>query len=158
MNAQFPDTRVDPVYIIAQAPGGSSILTSSSDLAKLDNLSKWIARQPHVTGVISLTQLPATPGGPALAEQQLAALYRSGAYKQNPALAQLVTSTTSGNTTLITVMTNAKLDSSDGNALINNLRGGDTQAGQGLSVLVGGSQASDLDFNGYLYGLSLIHI
>ncbi len=49
-------------------------------------------------------------------------------------------------------MTNAKLDSSDGNALINNLRAGDTQAGQGLSVLVGGSQASDLDFNGYLYG------
>ena len=152
VNAQFPDTRIDPVYIIARAPGASSILTSPADLAKLDNLSKWIARQPHVTGVISLTQLPASPGTPALSEQQLAALYSSGAYRQYPAITQLVTSTTSGNTTLITVLTNAQLDSSDGNALINNLRAGDTQAGQGLTVLVGGSQASDLDFNSYLYG------
>ncbi len=84
VNAQFPDTRIDPVYIIAQAPGGSSILTSPTGLAKLDNLSKWIARQSHVTGVISLTQLPATPGRPTLSEQQLAALYSSGAYEQIP--------------------------------------------------------------------------
>lgn len=151
LNAQFPETRIDPVYVIAQAPGGSSML-SSENLAKLDNLSKWLARQPHVTGVISLTQFPSAQGAPPLSEQELAQLYSSGAYKQNPALAQRVASTTSGNTTLITVMTNAPLDSSAGNALIDDLRGGDKAAGQGLTALVGGSQASDLDFNRYLYG------
>ncbi|HEV2580798.1 MAG TPA: MMPL family transporter [Ktedonobacteraceae bacterium] len=151
LNAQFPETRIDPVYIVAQAPDGSSMLLGTN-LTKLDTLSRWIARQAHVTGVVSLTQLPATPGAPTLTEQELATLYSSGGYKQSPALAQLVASTTSGNTTIITVMTNAKLDSSDGNALIDDLRSGDTTAGQGLTVLVGGSQASDLDFNRYLYG------
>jgi RND superfamily putative drug exporter len=151
LNAQFPETRIDPVYIVAQAPDGTSML-SDANLAKLDNLSRWIARQAHVTSVVSLTQLPPTQGAPTLTEQELATLYSSGDYKQNPALAQLVSSTTSGNTTVITVLTNAKLDSSDGNALIDDLRGGDRSAGQGLTVLVGGSQASDLDFNRYLYG------
>ncbi len=118
LNAQFPDTRIDPVLIIAQSPDGSSMLTSGN-IARLDALSKWIASQPHVTGVPSVAQLA---------------------------------STTSGNTTLITVQTNAPLDSSAGNALINDLRAGDARAGQGLTVLVGGTQASDLDFNNYLYG------
>jgi RND superfamily putative drug exporter len=151
INAQFPETRIDPVYVIAQAPDGSSML-SAENLAKLDNLSRWLARQAHVTSVVSLTQLPPAQGVPALSEQELAQLYSSGAYKHNPALAQLVASTTNGNTTLITVMTNAPLDSSAGNALIDDLRGGDKAAGEGLTVLVGGSQASDLDFDRYLYG------
>ncbi|GAC1564880.1 MAG: hypothetical protein NVS3B14_00900 [Ktedonobacteraceae bacterium] len=149
--AQFPDTKTNVVSIIAQAPRGSSML-SADNLAKLDNLSQWIAKQPHVTGVISLTQLPATPGVSTPTGQELAALYSTGTYKQNPAIAQLVASTTNGNTTLITVTTDAKLDSSQGNTLIDDLRAGDKAAGQGLTVLVGGAQANDLDFNRYLYG------
>jgi RND superfamily putative drug exporter len=151
LNAQFPDTRIDPVLIIAQSPDGTSMLTPAN-IARLDALSQWIARQPHVTGVLSLAHIPPAPGAPALTGQELAALYSSGAYKQNPAMAQLVASTTSGNITLITVQTNAPLDSSAGNGLVNDLRAGDARAGQGLSVLVGGTQASDLDFNNYLYG------
>jgi uncharacterized membrane protein YdfJ with MMPL/SSD domain len=150
LNAQFPTTNENPIFIVAQAPGGSSMLTSDN-LAKLDNLSKWIAAQKNVTGAISLTQVPPTPGAPALSEQQLATLYSSGAYQQNPALAQLVSSTTNGDTTLITVKTNAKIDSSEGKALIDNLRAGDQAAGQGLKVQVGGFQAISLDFNRYLY-------
>ena len=117
----------------------------------MDNLTKWIAAQDHVTGVISLTHVPSTPGAPALSEQQLAALYSSGAYKQNPAMQQLVASITNGDTTLITVQTNAKVDSSEGKALIDTLRAGDQAAGQGLKVQVGGFQAISLDFNRYLY-------
>ena len=151
LNAQFPQTNENPISIIAQAPDGSSMLTTAN-LAKLDSLSKWIASQPHVTGVISLTHLPASPGTPALAEQQLAALYSSGAYAQNAALSQLVSSTTNGNTTLIRASANTVMDSSDGKALIVDLRAGDKAAGQGLTVLVGGDQADSMDFSNYLYG------
>ncbi len=150
LNAQFPETNENPVYIVVQAPGGSSMLTTDN-LAKLDRLSTWIATQAHVTSVISLTQLPPTPGAPALSEQQLAVLYSSGAYQQNPSLVKLVSSTTNGNTTLITVLTNAKVDSSEGKALVDDLRAGDHAAAQGLTVLVGGAQADSLDFNNYLY-------
>ena len=151
LNAQFPDTNTNIISIIAQAPQGSSMLTSDN-LAKLDNLSRWLAKQPHMTNVISLTQLPAANGTPAPSGQALATLYSTGAYRQNPAIAQLVTSTTNGNTTLITATTDAKLDSSQGNALIDDLRAGDKTAGHGLTVLVGGQQANDLDFDRYLYG------
>ena len=157
---QFPDTNTNVISIIAQAPQGSSLL-NSDNLAKLDNLSRWLAAQPHITNVISLTRLPSTGGAPAPTAQQLTGLYTTGAYRQNPAIAQLVTSTTNGNTTLITATTNAQLDSSQGNALIDDLRAGDRAAAQGLTVLVGGQQANDLDFNRYLYGnfpLSILFI
>lgn len=151
LNAQFPQANQNPIYIVAQSPDGSSILTPGN-LARLDHLSKWIAAQAHVTGVISLTQFPSTPGAPTLAGQQLAALYSTGAYQRYPALARLVSSTTNGDTTLITVQTGTKMDSSESKALIDALRAGDQAAGQGLKVLVGGSQAISLDFNRYLYG------
>lgn len=157
---QFPQTNTNVVSIIAQAPQGSSML-NSDNLAKVDNLSRWLANQPHITNVISLTRLPASNGASAPTAQELTALYTTGAYRQNPAIAQLVTSTTNGNVTLITATTNAPLDSSQGNALIDNLRAGDKAAGQGLTVLVGGQQANDLDFNRYLYGnfpLSILFI
>ena len=150
LNAQFPETNQYPIFITAQSAGGSSMLTTEN-LAKLGNLTKWIAAQDHVTGVTSLTRVPSTPGAPALSEQQLAALYSSGAYKQNPAMAQLVTSLANGDSTLIIVNTNAKIDSSEGKALIDTLRAGDKAAGQGLKVQVGGFQAVSLDFNRYLY-------
>ncbi len=150
LNAQFPETNQYPIFITTQTTDGSSMLTTEN-LAKLDNLTKWIAVQDHVTGVISLTHLPSTPGAPALSEQQLAALYSTGAYQQNPGMAQLVSSTTNGGTTLITVKSDTKIDSSEGKALIDTLRAGDQAAGQGLKVQVGGFQAVSLDFNRYLY-------
>ena len=150
LNAQFPETNQYPIFITAQTTDGSSMLTTEN-LAKLDNLSKWIATQDHVTGVISLTHLPSTPGAPALSEQQLAALYSTGAYQHNPAMQQLVAATTNGDTTLITVKSDTKIDSSEGKALIDTLRAGDQAAGQGLKVQVGGFQAVSLDFNRYLY-------
>ncbi len=150
LNAQFPATNEYPIFLVAQTRDGSSMLTAEN-LAKLDHLSKWIATQDHVKGVISLTQLPSTPGAPALGEQQLATLYSTGAYQQNRAMAQLVSSTTNSDTTLITVKSDAKIDSSEGKSLIDNLRAGDQAAGQGLKVQVGGFQAISLDFNRYLY-------
>ena len=151
LNAQFPADNTNPVSIIAQAPDGSSMLTSAN-LARLDHLTRWLAAQAHVTNVTSLTHLPSTSGTPALSEAQLAALYSSGTYWQNAGLAQFVSTTTQGNTTLITVDTSTKMDSPAGKALIDQLRAGDKAAGEGLTVLVGGEQASSLDFTRGLYG------
>ena len=151
LSAQFPQANENPIYIVAQSPDGSSMLTPYN-LARLDSLSKWIAAQAHVTSVISLTHLPATPGAPTLSEQHLSLLYSTGTYAQNPVLGQFVSSTTNGNTTLITVKTDANIDSSAGESLIDTLRAGDQKAGQGLTVMVGGLQATSLDFNRYLYG------
>ncbi|HXR66612.1 MAG TPA: MMPL family transporter, partial [Ktedonobacteraceae bacterium] len=55
----------------------------------------------------------------------------------------------------------AKIDSSEGKALITHLRADHAAAAQGLTVLVGGYQASSLDFTNYLYGnfpLALVFI
>jgi RND superfamily putative drug exporter len=151
LQAQFPATNQNPIEIIAQAPDGSSMLTAEN-LAKLDHLTRWLAAQPHVTGVTSLTAPTGRPEAGATGQEQLVALYSSGAYRQDPALAQFVAATTAGNTTLITATTNAPLNSDTGNTLIDSLRAGDKAAGQGLTVLVGGLQAVTLDFDRYLYG------
>jgi RND superfamily putative drug exporter len=148
LHAQFPATNQNPISIIAQSPDGNTMLTSAN-LVRLDQLSQWLAQQPHITSVTSLTRLPS--GASSLTTAELITLYSTGAYQQYPALAQLVASTTAGNTTLITVQTNTTLDSQQGVALINSLRAGDTAAGQGLHVLVGGVQAVTVDFDHYLY-------
>jgi RND superfamily putative drug exporter len=150
LNAQFPQTAASPIYIIAQTPDGSDML-AAENVARVANLSDWLAAQPHVTSVTSLTRLPQAAGGTAPSEQQLIALYASGSYTQSPALAQVVASTTARGTTLIIATSNTRLDSPEGKALIDHLRAGGRGAGQGLTVLVGGLQAIAQDFNRYLY-------
>jgi RND superfamily putative drug exporter len=152
LSAQYPSLSDNPVDVVAQTPDGANVLTPEN-LAKIAALSQWLAAQRHVTGVTSLMDPPLVPGHePSLTPTQLSALYSSGAYKSNPALAQLVAQTTNGATTLITVSTNAPIDSAAGKQLITTLRAGDKSHAQGLTVLVGGFQAISLDFNNYLYG------
>src|SRR5262249_24579550 len=137
----------------AQTPDGSDIL-SANNLAKVDRLTRWLDSLPHVTGVVSLTQLSPTPGSPTFSEAQLAQLYSTGAYARDPRLVglqQFVQQNVHGDTTAITVKTDASIDSAEGKALIDHLRAGDKHAGQGLNVQVGGPQAISLDFNRYLY-------
>jgi RND superfamily putative drug exporter len=117
LKAQIPATHADPIYLIAQAPDGSRMLTRQN-LARLDALTLWIAAQPHVTQVISLTRLLKAPDSVLLNREQLTRLYKTGAYRSDPALAQFVTSTTVGNTTLITVASDTPSDTSAGQALV----------------------------------------
>src|SRR4029077_4767396 len=109
-----------------------------------------------VTSITRMSQTGTGAGtGASLSVAQLAQIYGSGAFKTNPQLAplgQLLAQTTKGDTTLITVKTDTTVDSAQGKQVIDNLRAGDRVAGQGLTVLVGGSQATSLDFNRYLYG------
>ena len=149
LKAQFPAAANDPVEVIARTPDGGSVLTADN-LERVEALTEWMLAQPHVTAVTSLTHLPGDPATTPTYEQ-LVALYTSGAYARQPNLAQLVASTTNGGTTLLTVSTDAPLDSAAGTALIDTLRGGDTRAAQGLHVQVGGTQAASLDFTRQLY-------
>ncbi len=149
LNTQYPQTAGDPVEVVAQTADGSNIL-SATNLAKVDALSAWLARQPHVTRVESLMRPPAIPGVTLPSEQALAAFYASGAYLRQSTLAQLVGASTAHDMTIISVTTDAPLDSVDGKALIAHLRANRAQ-GQGLRVLVTGEQAESLDFTSYLF-------
>jgi len=165
LDAQFPAANENPVIVVARTADGASML-DAGNVAKVDGLSAWIAGLDHVTGVTSITRLPAGQdgqsgqqqgqpsggdGGQALTPDALAQLYGSGQYQQVPALARLVEATTAGDTTVITVKTDAPVDSAAGKALIDALRSGQAAHAGGLRVLVGGFQAVSLDFNRYLY-------
>jgi len=151
LDAQFPG-RGDgnPVVIAVQTADGSSVLTADN-LDKIDALTGWLTRQDGVSGVVSLTQFPVGPQGVALPKEQLFALYSSGAYQQTPALAQLVGSMASDDTSLITVEASAPANTDAAHALVDRLRAHKAE-GRGLRVYVGGFQALTQDFNDYLYG------
>jgi RND superfamily putative drug exporter len=150
LNDQFPGVNDYPVLITAQTSDGSSVLTDAN-LRKVDALTTWLTAQEHVTGVTSVTQFPSGPQGAALPKEQLLALLSSGQYQQNPGLAKLVASTTADDTAIITVKTDAALNSTQARDLVNELRANRAE-GQGLTVQVGGFQAVTQDFNDYLYG------
>ena len=151
LSEQFPEVKQNPIVIVASTPDGSSILTADN-LTKVDALSSWVAKQGRIVEVTSLTSLPAGEGMPKLSARELTKMYTSGAYRQYPALVELVNSTTRGDTTVITAYANTEMESVAGKAVITNLRAGDQKVAEGLGVLVGGSQASNMDFNDYLYG------
>jgi RND superfamily putative drug exporter len=149
LSAQFPQFGGNTLQIAVQTPDGSSIL-SADNLARLDALTLWLDAQPDVSGVVSLTQFPVGPQGQVIPKEQLFALYSSGAYRQNPGLAQLVDSTTAAGTTLVTVRSDLAVGSDAAASQITSLRAHKDQA-QGLQVYVGGFQALTQDFDGYLY-------
>ncbi len=147
LHAQFPDLNTDPMYVLVKTPDGSEML-ATQNRRRLASLSAWIARQTHVSEVVSLVSLPVHGGTKQYTPEQLALFYSTGAYKQVPALAQLVATTTQGDTSVILV----RSDGANDQALIDQLRQHHSQASQGLSVLIGGTQASNLDFDRILYG------
>ena len=151
LNAQFPDTAANPILVVAQTPDGSSILTSDN-VAKVDQLTQWLNAQEGVTSVTSITQFPGDPQATTPTTAQLQQLYSTGAYKRIPGMEKLVSATTNGDTTVITVKTDAPLDSEASKALIDRLRAGASANAGGLNVYVGGFQAVSLDFTRYLYG------
>jgi RND superfamily putative drug exporter len=150
LNDQFPGVNDYPILLTVQTPDGSSILTDAN-LRRVDALTSWLTEQDRVTGVTSVTQFPSGPQGAALPKEQLLALLSSGQYQQNPGLAKLVASTTAGDTAIITVKTDAPLNSPEARDLVNHLRANRAE-GQGLTVQVGGFQAVTQDFNDFLYG------
>jgi putative drug exporter of the RND superfamily len=150
LGSQFPASDTNPIYVVVQTRDGSTILTNEH-LSELDGLSQWLASQKHVTSMSGLTHLPVSGSGPALSGAQLVALYTSGAYVQSQPLAAWVKATTTGDTTVITLTSDTKLDSSQGTALIDTLRAGSRLVAPGLQVQIGGTQALSLDFTRYLY-------
>jgi RND superfamily putative drug exporter len=150
LETQFPAVNTNPFSIIVRTNDETNILTQQN-LERLDALTQWLIKQPHVTRVVSLTHFPQQPGVPALDQDQLFMLYDRGAYQGISALKQLVSSTTSGDTTLLSVQSDTKAGSSEDQAILDHLRSIDPSAKQGFKTLVGGSRAMNLDFNRTLY-------
>lgn len=151
LTQQFPAVNQDPIDLVVQTADGSSILTAQNT-QRIAAVTQEIARQPHVTDVVSLTRVPPSQGAKALDEQQLLHLYSSGTYQQIPALSQFVASCTAGDTTLITVRADTVAGSHDDETLIDRLRSLSPQVQQGLIIRVGGARAINLDFDRVLYG------
>jgi RND superfamily putative drug exporter len=150
LNQQFPDTGGNVIQVIAQTPDGSSIRTRAN-LERVANLTEWLNEQNGVSDVSGLMRVPVSDDQRAPSEPQLLTLYTTGGYARVPGMAQLLGATTSGDTTLITVKTSYAVESGGSKALVDHLRAGDAYAGAGLRVLVGGEQATSLDFTRYLY-------
>ena len=142
-----------PTPSTSSSPRPTAPACSPADnLAKVDDLTTWLAAQAHVTSVISLTH-PAERK--RLAGADRAAARRALHLRPIPAESRAGAArhgSTSGGTTVITLTSNTQLDSDAGKALIDAIRAGDVGAAQGLTVQVGGVQALSLDFTRYLYG------
>lgn len=151
LRTTFPQLIQAPVVLATQSLDGSSMLTQEN-LQRVDALTRWVAAQPHVTAVASLMRPPAQPGDPPLSAEQLMRLYTSGAYAEQPALAHYVATVTHGDFTILTVRTDAPLDSPAGKELIAHLRAGAAATASGFTVQVGGLQAVSVDFTSALYG------
>ncbi|HEY5355376.1 MAG TPA: MMPL family transporter [Streptosporangiaceae bacterium] len=149
LHKQFPALMQDPIYVVAQARDGGSIL-APGNLEAVDRLTTWIAAQRHIVSVTGLTRVAATPGTPAPGPRHLIALYSSGRYRQVPALEQFVSSVAAGDTTVIVARPDTTLEGAQGKALIYHLRSG-SAAGQHLDIRVGGLQALSVDLDSALY-------
>jgi RND superfamily putative drug exporter len=139
-----------PIIITLQTPDHSRILTTEN-LTKVASLSQWLRTRPHVTQVTDLLHLPAIKNASTLSEGQLISLYATGTYLKNSYFAASASALASDDTTLISVQSNAGIDSDEGKALIVQIRAHDRALAQGLNVNVGGIQATYSDFEDVLY-------
>jgi RND superfamily putative drug exporter len=150
LEKQYPSFRNQTIDLVVETRDHSSALTAEN-LQRLSSLTAWLRAQPHVTGVTSLVDLPASPNTPTLTSAQLIALYTSGAYQQHAGLAQFVAQNTADGMTYVAVSSNTSSNSDAGNTQIDALRAHVASIVPGFNVLVGGSQASELDFNRMLF-------
>ncbi|MBA3825691.1 MAG: MMPL family transporter [Ktedonobacterales bacterium] len=140
---QFPAEQANPTIVVVQTRDGSPIL-QPDNIHNLCQLTGRMAALPHIANVQALIT------SSQLSCEQAAAVFGTPAYQQNPQLAQLVASTTNGDTTLISITSTAKSDSADSKALVNDLRKLEPSAL--FAIKVGGLQAVSIDLAGYLYG------
>ncbi len=153
LQAQFPTLNEDPIFALVQTPDGSSML-ASHNLARLASLSQWLGEQPHVLSVTSLLHLPeaSVQAGAPLSQAQLIRLYSTGTYQTVPALSDLVSATTAGNTTLLSLRVDTVAGSGADQALIDHLRALDPRTStSGFTILIGGPRVITLDFDRVLY-------
>ena len=115
LSEQFPSVKQNPILIVGATPNGSSML-SANNLAKVDALTSWVAKQGHVAEVTSLTSARRRRRTETSASE-LTKMYTSGTYRQYPALVELVNSTLAV-TRLITAYADTEMDSIAGKAVI----------------------------------------
>ncbi len=143
LNQQFPATQTSPVIVVVQTADGSPIM-NATNIQQLCDLTARIAAIPHTQNTEGLVS------NPQLTCAQYQALYTTGAYSQNPQLAQLVSGTTNGDTTLITVEPSAQIDTDNSRNVVTQLRA--LEGSSPLHISVTGEQAVSIDLANFLYG------
>lgn len=151
LSAQYPAFNYQTIDLVVETTDQADVL-NSGNLERLADLTAWLKAQPHVKDVTGLMSPPSSPGATQLSRDQLIALYTSGAYQQDPALASFVKQYSAGNMAYVTLSSDAASSSDDANNQITDLRAHASDAVAGLKVLVGGEQASNLDFDNLLFG------
>lgn len=151
VQARFPEVNVDPIFVLAQTPDGSPML-APRNLLHLALLTQQLEVQNHVRAVAGLFQPPAETGllDATPSPAQLLQWYSTGAYQRNPVLADLVSATTAGQSTLLTLQVDTVAGSPAEETLIDALRSLDPRA-TGFTLLVGGPRVAALDFDRVLY-------
>jgi len=138
---QFGQGNFAPILVVVQTSDGGSILRPASIGAVYD-LTRAASALPDVAHVQSLAS------GSGLSRAAAEALYSSGAYQRDPQAAAAVAHAVRGDTTLITVTPQSAPDTLASRNVVSALR---ALPHPGLRMLVGGSDASGLDFTTYLY-------
>ncbi|BCL80786.1 hypothetical protein ccbrp13_32510 [Ktedonobacteria bacterium brp13] len=110
LRAQFPAFTDDTLLLLVQTADRSNLLSRPQHLLQLKTLTDWVSTLPHVTGVKGLMHPPQTLK--SLSPTSLIQLYALDSSQLPPDIRVLVNTTTTGESTLLTITSNAP-DGSD---------------------------------------------
>ncbi|MDC2946274.1 MMPL family transporter [Streptomyces heilongjiangensis] len=142
---EFSAGALSPIQILASHEGSGPL--DADDLRTIDTMTRSLAKDPRVADVSSVTTLLRQTTG-SVTPQALQQLERNP--QAQPVLAQTVNLGAGSNRTVITVVPEAAVDSSEATDLVKDLRDGTipalTAAG-GPTMLVGGETAQFADLS-----------
>jgi RND superfamily putative drug exporter len=124
------------VLVVVRFPDGTPL--TAERVGALYDLSRWLAKRPHVTRVESLVDLD-----PSVTREQYQQLATAPASMRPPGVQQLVRQTIGGRLALLVVATPLKPSSPEARALVEEIRA--SHPAVGGELLVTGQTAFDLD-------------
>src|SRR4029079_6391534 len=124
------------VLVVVRFPDGTPF--TAERVGALYDLSRWLAKRPHVTRVESLVDLD-----PSVTREQYQQLATAPASMRPPGVQQLVRQTIGGRLALLVVATPLKPSSPEARALVEEIRA--SHPAVGGELLVTGQTAFDLD-------------
>jgi putative drug exporter of the RND superfamily len=136
LREHFPGGDTNRILVVVRYPDGSPL--TAERVGGLYDLSRWLAKRPHVGRVESLVDLD-----PSVSREQYQQLATAPAEMLPPGVRQAMRQTVGGRLALLVVSTPLKPSSPEARALVEGIRKSHPQVGG--EVLVTGQTAFDLD-------------
>jgi RND superfamily putative drug exporter len=136
LREHFPGGDTNRILVVVRYPDGSPL--TAERVGGLYDLSRWIAKRPHVGRVESLVDLD-----PSVTREQYQQLATAPAGMLPPGVSQVLRQTVGGRLALLVVSTPLKPSSGEARALVEEIRA--SHPAVGGEVLVTGQTAFDLD-------------